>query len=365
MKTWKTGQTMHRFRIVGVCVGAAALLVACGGGDQEAAVGTTASGSAPLQVVRGVHPVVIATIDGKIQARMLIDTGASVTLLASNLVPRGRIVDICLTPTACVKNFPVDISASTYSNPKPGYYNGLIGWDLLSKLVTTIDYKNSRVSFGAPNTGSVVRYSLDTWGRPQAPILVAGKSMGVMLLDTGSSYVRVTDAQSQALGSAFVPSGREVSFTFNASETTTLSTPVPVCVGTLCAAQVILQKASWSAVGGSYFRNFNVTIDGPAGVFRLAQETPGVLISALSRYGIQLAIDDASRIVVVGSGSPADRAVIGTSDQLLSINGQSVDSLGYLGAMAILEDPSTTSIKLTLQGSGQTRDVTLQMSVAG
>ena len=356
---------MHSFRMVGVSAGVAVLLVACGGGDQEAAVGTTASGSAPLQIVRGVHPVVMATIDGKIQARMLIDTGASVTLLASGLVPRGRVVDICLTPTACVKNLPVDISASTYSNPKPGYYNGLVGWDLLSKLVTTIDYKNSRVSFGTPNSGSVLRYSLDTSGRPQAPIVVAGKSMGVMLLDTGSSYVRVTDTQSQELGSAFVPAGTEVSFTFNASETTTLSAPVPVCVSALCSAQVVLQKASWSAVGGSYFRNFNVTIDGPAGVFRLAQETPGALISALSRYGIQLAIDDASRIVVVGSGSPAERAVIGTSDQLLSINGQSVDSLGYLGAMAILEDPSVTSIKLILQSSGKTRDVTLQNSTAG
>lgn len=352
---------MHSFRIFGVCAGAAVLLVACGGGDRGMTVDTAASGSAPLQVVRGVHPVVTATIDGKIQARMLIDTGASVTLLASDLVPRGTVVDLCLTPTACVKNLPVDHYTSSYSNPKPGYYNGLIGWDILSKLVTTIDYKNSRVSFGTPNTGSVVRYSLDGWGRPQAPILVAGRNMGVMLLDTGGSYVRVTDTQSQELGNAFLPSGTEVSFTINASETTTLSAPVPVCINVVCAAQVILQKASWSAVGGTYFRHFNVTIDGPAGVFRLAPETPGVLINALSRYGIQLAIDDASRIVVVGSGSPAERSAIGTSDQLQSINGHSVDTLGYLGTMALLEDPSTTSIKLILQRSGQMLDVTLRI----
>jgi hypothetical protein len=318
-----------------------------------------AESSAALQMVRGVHPVLTVILDGHTQARMLIDTGAARTLLAPGLAPRGSIVDICLTESVCVKDLPVDSYSSTYSNPKPGFYNGLIGWDILSKLVTVLGYKAATVHFGISGGGPALAYSLDQWGRPHAPVAIAGKVLQDMLLDTGSSYVRVTEAQADELGDSFHANGLEVSLTVGVPETTTLSAPVSVCVGDICAQKTVLQKARWPAVGGTFFRNFKVTIDGPAGVLRLAPDDAGPMVSSLQRYGIQLSPDNASDILLVSKDSPAALAAITTSDRLLSISGKSVESVGYFGAMALLEDTNIASIQLTLQGSSTQRTVSL------
>jgi hypothetical protein len=315
--------------------------------------------SAPLQMVRGVHPVLTVTIDGKTKAQMLIDTGASTTLLAPGLASRGTVVDICLTESVCLNNLPVQSYSSTYSNSKPDYYNGLIGWDILSKLVSNLDYKAARLSFGNSGGRFTVPFSLDAAGRPQAPIEINGVDMGMMLLDTGSSYVRVTDQQRRDLGAAFVAVGTEVSLTMGAPETTSLSAPLPVCVGAACESGVTLQKANWPAIGGSFFRNFYVTIDGPGRVFRLTPTPQGAITSALGRYGIQLSPDDASRILLIRVGSCAERAGIATSDRLLVINDRRLETLGYLGAMALLEDTALAAVKLLVQSSAESRVVSL------
>ncbi len=318
-----------------------------------------AASSASLQIVRGVHPVLTVTIDGKRKARMLIDSGAAMTQLAPGFATRGKIADICLTATVCIKNLPVNALSSTYSNSGDGYYNGLIGWDILSQLVTTIDYKAAKVTFGASGGGTVVRYSLDRGGRPQAAISIAGVPMGKMLLDTGGSYVRITPAQKSKLGSAFIANGTEVSLTMGTPEKTTLGAPVQVCVAKVCANHVILQQARWPAVGGAFFRHFKVTVDGPAGVFRLAGVKAGALRNALNLFGLQLSPDKASRIIVVAGDSPAARAGITTSDTILAINGKPVAALGYFGALAILESGKSRSVTLTVKGWTASRDVIL------
>ncbi len=310
-------------------------------------------------MVRGVHPVLAVTLDGHTQARMLIDSGAARTLVAPGLVARGTIVDLCLAEAVCVNDLPVDSYPSTYSSPKPGYYNGLIGWDVLSRLVTLLNYNSATVQFGISGGGSTLSFSLDEWGRPQAPVAIGGQLLENMLLDTGSSYVRVTDGQVQKLGSAFLANDQEVSLTMGAPETTTLSAPISVCAGSTCADNVVLQKARWPAVGGTFFRNFTLTIDGPAGAFRLAPVTAGPLVNSLQRYGLQLSPDNAREILMVSNRSPAAIATITTADQILSISGASIESLGYFGAMALLEDITKTSIELVVQGSGTARQVTL------
>jgi predicted aspartyl protease len=318
-----------------------------------------AASSASLQIVRGVHPVLTVTIDGKRKARMLIDSGAAVTQLAPGFAPRGALADICLTATVCVKNLSVNTLSSTYSHSGEGYYNGLIGWDILKQLVTTIDYKAATVTFGASGGGTALRYTLDTGGRPQASISIAGVPLGKMLLDTGGSYVRVTPVQKRKLGSAFIANGTEVSLTMGKAETTTLGAPVQVCVATICAHEVTLQQARWPAIGGAFFRHFKLTIDGPAGVFRFAGAKVGALENALNIFGLQLSPDKASRIIVVAEGSPAAKAGITTSDTVVAINGKPVDALGYFGALAILESDKSKAVTLTLKGWTSKRDVTL------
>jgi hypothetical protein len=311
--------------------------------------------------VRGVHPVLTVTIDGNTSARMLIDTGTSNTVLAPGLAWRGSLADICLTPTVCVKNLPVYAYASAYSNANAGYYNGVIGWDILSKLVTTIDYAAATVTFGSTAGGTILPFTLDSTQRPHAAIAIGGTSLGTQLLDTGSSYTRLTDAQNLTLATPFVANGTELSVQANSVESTTLSTPMAVCAGAVCASAVVVQKANWSALGGSFFREFVLTIDGPGGVFRFTPAKIGPLVSGLLRYGLQISPNDATEIVLVRPGSIADAADVQTIDRVQSVNGTAVASLGYLGFMAVLDDAATRSVRLNVQGLGPARDVVLSM----
>ena len=310
-------------------------------------LGAFAAQAEPLQIVRGVHPVLTVTIDGKRKARMLIDTGAAQTFLAKDFARKGNLADICLTKGVCFKDVNVFTGSNTYNQSADGYYNGLIGWDILSKLVTTIDYQAGTVDFQSKGAGTKLHFTLDKTGRPQASITISGIAMGNQLLDTGGSYVRITKSQRVKLGKTFVPDGNEVSFTVKGPEKTTMSVPVEICIANACGPS-ILQEAVWPAVGGSFFRNFRVTIDGPGQAFWLQPVKAPTLKTTVSRYGFQLSATDATTLLFVSDNSPAALAGLTVKDRLIAINGKSIADIGYFGAIDLLEQDNKAGIVLDL-----------------
>ncbi|WP_176083662.1 PDZ domain-containing protein [Martelella sp. HB161492] len=306
------------------------------------------AGEVPLTVLNGVHPIVQVSINGAAPIAMLVDTGAATNMVAPAFFQAGQ-AELCFEDGTCVSD-SMKAAESPYSLSRPGYINGLLGYSTLSRLKVTLDYRKARMIIGALPTerdATHLSYVIDKTRRPHMPMTVGDATFQTILLDTGSSYTRVKGA----VGNAFHNDATEYSIQMTRQEKTTLSAPMHVCARQVCLDDVIVQKAKWAAIGGSFLNRFRVGIDGPGRQLVLARQ-PGPPLEAaapLRRYGLQINTADAGRIVYVRRGSAAAKAGLDTRDRIVAINNKPIEALGYIGAITEMEQAA--HIELTL-GSG-------------
>ena len=320
----------------------------------------------PFQLVRGVHPVVDVTINGTDHLRLLVDSGATTLTLPPSLgSPFVR--SLCFGNGACFDNIVAVLRQSPYTRDTPGAINGLIGFNLLATMPVTLDYAKRQLVFGRAAPDDAIRVPIAIPAKDQRPFgaaTIGGRKIDRILFDTGASYVRLKPDVIGRLGDAAVPAGSEVAFSISDEEKTRLFAVSLMCVGAkVCVDGETAQRGSWQAIGASFWRHFRVTIDAQAGVFALAPyAAPPIFINARERWGFQIALDDAARIVQVDAGSVAAAAGISTSDTLLAVNGQDIAALGYLGAHAVLEADDRTEVTLDLRRGSKLRTVVLTVN---
>lgn len=328
----------------------------------------------PIRLIRGVHPVVRVSVNGSRNLDLLVDTGSNTTIVPPGVFGERygqkivHLEKLCFENSVCFEDAAVRATPTNYSQDRSGYYNGLLGVDLLRYTGLTIDYKNRQIFLGngeAETRGKkVIRttFFMDKkTQRPHAVLTIGATVFPDILLDTGSSYTRLTPPMVRKLEAVPTMAYLEMAISANGIEGTQILSLQDVCVnGDACVPSILGQKANWPAVGGTFFRNFLTTFDFRKKelVLRPYGSSWTPRRNALQRLGLQLHILEASTVVWVEAGSPAAKAGITVDATLEKINGRPIRDLGYLGAHDVLGDPARRSFEISLRGKdGRVRTV--------
>jgi hypothetical protein len=118
-------------------------LYGCGGGGDGTATVYVLGGDirtpVAARLVHGSIFVVSAEVNGSTNLDMLVDTGASRTEIPAGIFgsPNGDVYieSLCLENGICFQNFLARSTDSAFTQSKNGYFNGLIGLDLLRDLI--------------------------------------------------------------------------------------------------------------------------------------------------------------------------------------------------------------------------------------
>jgi len=126
----------------------------CGSGDGGSGLDITGHDNhTPIEIklVHGTLLVVKAVVNDSMNFDMLVDTGSSRTHVSSEIFgnPNGEVYisSLCLENGLCFNNFMAWSSDSAFTQNKHGYFNGIIGIDLLRNFDVTFDYKNELIYF--------------------------------------------------------------------------------------------------------------------------------------------------------------------------------------------------------------------------
>jgi predicted aspartyl protease len=330
------------------------------GGDTDSPV--------QAELVHGTLFVLSAMINDSIILDMLVDTGASGTYVPAEIFGNDggevHIASLCLENDICFKNFNAQSSDSAFTQSKQGYFNGIIGMNLLKNFDITFDYKSKLIYFydiieNASASIVSIPFSYES-GRPFINVSIEGQSQGNNLLDTGAAYTRITSAMLDSLIQEPEVIFESVVFTLNGSEMVEYLPLTDYCLGIACPGEIIAQKGAWPAIGGTFFREYLT-------VFKFSEkeinlnpysDRSHITESGLQRIGLQINIYDASDIVYVNDGSFAWEAGLFEEDEIISVNGIPIDTLGYFGIYALMADISIMDYQFLIRTpEGDVEDV--------
>jgi len=310
------------------------------GGDTDSPV--------QAELVHGTLFVVNALVDDSISLDMLVDTGASGTYVPAQIFGNDggevHIASLCLENDICFKNFKAQSSDSAFTQSTPGYFNGIIGMNLLENFDITFDYKSKLIYFydaieNASASVMSIPFSYQS-GRPFTNVSIEGQSQGNNLLDTGAAFMRITSAMLGSLIQEPDVLFESIVFTLNGSEIVEYLPLTDYCLGIACPGEIIAQQGAWPAIGGTFFREYLTVFKFSEKVVNLNpyNDRSHITESGLQRIGLQISIYDASDIVYVNDGSFAWEAGLVEEDEIISVNGIPIDALGYFGIYALLGD---------------------------
>lgn len=207
----------------------------------------------PMELIRGLHPVVKVLINDTKKAHMLVDTGATLTYLPASWLGikprRWRWIDsLCFENQACLKKIPVMADDNNYTLSEDSTYNGLIGMDILSQTGLTLDYKNRILyldpmpTLHDPNRAITIPIMYnDKDDRPFAFVAIEGTGIfdHPTLLDTGASYCRITPRilDKLRLSTRFIR--KEYAFSLRKKTMTEIHQIGFYCVGSACREEQI------------------------------------------------------------------------------------------------------------------------------
>ncbi|MEJ2656989.1 MAG: PDZ domain-containing protein [Desulfobacterales bacterium] len=352
------------------------LLCACGSGGDSTATVYTSGGDihTPVEVklVHGTLLVVNTVVNGSINLNMLVDTGASRTQVPSEIFGNPDvevyISSLCFENDICFNNFNAWSTDSAFTQSKDGYFNGIIGVDLLKNYDFTFDYKSGLIYFydileNGSSSLLTVPIHYETV-RPFTNISIEGMPQGACLLDTGAAYTRITSLMLDSLSQKPDVLFKSVNFNINGSEMVEHLLLKDYCAGMACPEEIVVQIGGWPAVGGSFFREFLTIFKFSEDVVKLDPyyDRSHIKDSGIQRIGLQINIYDASDIIYVNEGSPAWEGGLREGYEIISVNGIPIDSLGYFAIYELLADTPINEYQfLVVTTDGDTKEITVSI----
>jgi len=330
------------------------LLSGCGSGGDGTATPQTSGGDihAPVEVklVHGTLFVVQAVLNSSITFDMLVDTGSSRTNVPAGVFgkPDGEVYisSLCFENDICFNNFLAWSSDSAFTQSKDGYFNGIIGVDLLKNFDVTFDYKNELMYFyDTLENGSsglvTIPIHYET-ARPFTNVSIEGVLQGFTLLDTGAAYTRITPIMLDSLSQKPDVLFKSMNFNINGSEMVEYVPLTDCCSGMACPDEIIVQIGSWPAVGGTFFKEYLTIFKFSENMVKLDPyyDRGHIKESGIQRIGLQINIYDASDIIYVDEGGFAWVGGLREGYEIISVNGIPIDALGYFGIYELLANTS-------------------------
>jgi hypothetical protein len=352
------------------------LLCGCGSGGDSAATPQTSGGDslAPVEVklVHGTLFVVQTVVNSSIYLDMLVDTGSTRTHVPAGVFgsPDGEVYisSLCFENDICFNNFLAWSSDSAFTQSKDGYFNGIIGVDLLKNFDVTFDYKSELIYFydtleNGPSGLVTIPIYYES-ARPFTNVSIEGLLQGSTLLDTGAAYTRITPIMLDSLSQKPDVLFKSVNFNINGSEMVEYVPLNDYCAGMACPDEIIVQIGSWPAVGGTFFREYLTIFKFSEDVVKLDPyyDRSHIKESGIQRIGLQINIYDASDIIFVNEGSFAWEGGLREGYEIISVNGIPIDSLGYFGIYELLADTSINEYQfLVVTNDGDTEEIILSI----
>ena len=230
----------------------------------------------------GVHglPTVTASL-GDRMLTLLLDTGASATVLSASLLDRPnesyyRLRDpLCFGDDLCLENTLIYAWDTKLSDRAPEEINGVVGMDvlhhftfrLLNGASLSLEYKAESC------TGGSVPITYNDNGTPTVNARVDDLELS-MLLDTGAAVCLLTQASAATLDSYFQESAVEAEGCTAAGcdDNVFLSPVASLCIDEVCLETVDTKYPAWNAVGNSFFSAFDVAFDFPNDSLRFCED---------------------------------------------------------------------------------------------
>jgi hypothetical protein len=341
------------------------------------------------------------SIDAQPQSFLLVDTGSPVTLVDPTMYPA---IAFPATPEVKVSisfgGFTVDdvpaLQTTALGDRGNSNVPEIVGGNLMQQFPVQLDYSvrdpNRAFRIGASNMsamgveepGGEVAFTLTGGGReivdmassatndvPATRIPITVDIEGTshpFLLDTGASEVTVRASVYAALtadGRAQL-SGLPIGTAAGAKQATvTRARTITVAGQTVVDAPVMtigdqlidglqgeLGRPMDGLLGGSFLREFLVTIDYPQGKLQLQRYVPPAAIKdEFKRVGIELGTGSGAHayaVAVVYPGSDAEAKGINMGDVLVSVDGQDLDNLDPISADESLDGAVGTTKQITL-----------------
>ena len=347
-------------------------LIGCGSSGNSSGTPYTSMGNihAPVEVklVHGSLLVARVVVNGSMNLDMLVDTGSSRTYVPAEIFGKLNsqvyISSLCFENGVCFNNFMALSSDSAFTQSKDGYFNGIIGFDLLKIFDLSLDYKNEFIYFyDILENGSSVLPKLPIIyqsNRPYTNVSIEGLSQGVTLLDTGAAFTRITSSMFDSLNQNPEVLFKSVVFNFNGSEVVDYIPLNDYCAGMACPDEVIVQIGSWPAVGGTFFREYLTSFKFSENIIILDRyyDRDHIKDSGIQRIGLQVNIYNASEIDYVNEGSFAWEGGLREGYKIISVNGFPISSLGYFGFYNLISDTAFEEYQfIVLNPTGELEDV--------
>ena len=259
--------------------------VALLGTGAEARHAATAEATVPMPDFGG-RPVIEALIDGHGPYRLLLDTGASRTLVSPDWVDgrRGRLWLGSLTIGAVVLTQLPAVGEHPFGVVDAQIPGGVLSASALPGYVVTLDFPRRTVSIRpgalpAADGRTIFEYDQNEF-LPLAPVRVAGHDF-VVLVDSGSPAgltLPVSAAQALGLTDALRPAGQMRSMS-GAFDVSTAMLPGRATIGTftleaptaIFAAFPPGRQAERGNLGCALLRTFTVSLDSAHRRLRLAR----------------------------------------------------------------------------------------------
>jgi predicted aspartyl protease len=326
-------------------------MLACGSnGDGLRITGGDTHSPVQAMLVHGTLLVVSAFVNDSINLDMLVDTGASGTYVPAGIFGNAdgqvHISSLCLENDLCFENFTAQSSDSAFTQSTEGYFNGIIGMNLLKNFDITFDYQSELIYFydtieNVPATVVSIPFQYQS-SRPFTDVSIEGLSQGNNLLDTGAAFTRITSPVLDSLTQEPEMLFKSVVFTLDGSEIVEYLTLTDYCLKMACPGEIIAQVGAWPAIGGTFFREYLTIFKFAENVINLNpyNDRSHIIENGIQRMGLQVNIYDASDIVYVNDNSFAWEGGLVEEDEIVSLNGIPIYSLGYFGIYELLEDIS-------------------------
>jgi len=261
--------------------------------------------------------------------------------------------------------------------------DGLIGWEVLARYITTFDYTNRQVTLSMPGTtqppanGHVVPFVL--YGTQPQIACTLDDIPAECTIDTGARDTLTFMAPFMAAHPQVVPSTLTASgvngFGFGGPAMGKLGRVQSIGIDDLQVTNVVGDFTTQTAgalaaafvganVGGNLLRRFTVTFDYYNGTMTLVPNAAFSEPDAYERSGLFL-IRRAGSVTVIDSrpGTPAAAAGITKGDTIVSVNGAPASGMELAEIRSALAQSAGTKVTLVVAAKdGTQRTVTLTLA---